>query len=277
MSGNSVAMRVQQMQQKGQALVLGRIVQSRSGTGFLTRQLADLYDDLSIPAPKNLTSVLTRLESDGAMLRGNQGWKLTPSGWSDSVDLLAEEDAPALVAEAEAVAAPMLGSLRHPVLPPALAPPGALVQVRRFLDKHPFETNVFGMTRFPNQGETPDPIQEALDAARKTCAENGFTFHLASDGAMLDDLWGNVMAYMWACKFGIAFFESRTARGLNYNMSIEVGAMLMSGRRCALLRDHTIEAMPVDLVGQIYKPVDLDDPATVSTAIGDWIRNDVRQ
>ena len=85
------------------------------------------------------------------------------------------------------------------------------------------------------------------------------------------------MAYMWACKFGMAFFESRTDRGLNYNVSIEVGAMLMSGRRCALLRDHTIEAMPVDLVGHIYKPVDLDDPAMVSTAIGDWIRNDVRQ
>jgi hypothetical protein len=34
--------------------------------------------------------------------------------------------------------------------------------------------------------------------------------------------------------------------------------------------------MPTDLVGRIYKLVDLDDPTTVERAIHDWARNDLR-
>jgi len=62
---------------------------------------------------------------------------------------------------------------------------------------------------------------------------------------------------MWACRYGIAFFENTHDNGLNYNLTIEVGGMLLSGRRCALLKDQTVPAMPTDLVGQIYKSVDL--------------------
>jgi hypothetical protein len=34
--------------------------------------------------------------------------------------------------------------------------------------------------------------------------------------------------------------------------------------------------MPTDLVGHIYKSVDLDDPATVTAEIEGWIVNDLR-
>jgi len=42
---------------------------------------------------------------------------------------------------------------------------------------------------------------------------------------------------MWAGRYGIGFFEDRRARGINYNLTIEVGGMLVMGRRLALLRD----------------------------------------
>lgn len=45
------------------------------------------------------------------------------------------------------------------------------------------------------------------------------------------DLWDNVTAHMWACRYGVAFFEDRVDRGLNHNLLIEVGAMIMSDRR----------------------------------------------
>lgn len=48
---------------------------------------------------------------------------------------------------------------------------------------------------------------------------------------------------------------------MNYNLVIEVGAMLTAGRRYLLLKDSPIDRMPTDLVGFNYKSIDLDDPS----------------
>jgi hypothetical protein len=162
------------------------------------------------------------------------------------------------------------------VVPPALAPPGLLQGLQRFLDNHPFETNVFAMTRFPeSEDNDSDPVAPAIRAARDVCAMHGLELHLASDRAIQDELWANVTAHMWASRYGLAFFEDRMKKGLNYNLTIEVGGMLTTGRRCALLRDSSVKAMPTDLVGQIYKPVDLSDTAAVATLVHEWIRDDL--
>jgi hypothetical protein len=120
-------------------------------------------------------------------------------------------------------------------------------------------------------------VKRALDAARSVCEAHGLEFHLASDRQILDDLWQNVAAHMWASRYGIAFFEDLAdpPRGLSYNLTIEVGSMLTTGRRCALLRDGSVAAMPTDLVGQIYKAVDLANIRTVETALHAWIRDDL--
>ena len=146
-----------------------------------------------------------------------------------------------------------------------------------FLDDHPFESNVFGMTRFPDDQDEDDldPVRPALDAAREVCAHHGLELHLASDRAISDDLWTNVASHMWASKYGLAFFENRRKRGINYNLTIEVGSMLMTGRRCALLKDESIRQLPTDLVGRIHKPVNLDDIDAVSEVIEDWIVSDL--
>ncbi len=89
------------------------------------------------------------------------------------------------------------------------------------------------MTRFPetDKAKGPDPLSPALETTRAICKEHGLTFHLASDRQIVDDLWQNVAAHIWACKYGIAFFEDRRGRGINYNLSIEVGSMIVLGRR----------------------------------------------
>ncbi len=51
--------------------------------------------------------------------------------------------------------------------------------------------------------------------------------------------------------------------------------MLMAGRRCLLLKDKSIARMPTDLVGFIYKSVDLDKPGTISQAVHEWAREDL--
>jgi hypothetical protein len=92
---------------------------------------------------------------------------------------------------------------------------------------------------------------------------------------IVDDLWANVAAHMWACRYGIALFENRRGRGINYNLTIEVGGMLVAGRRLGLLKDASIDRLPSDLVGKIYKSVNLDDPVETSQAIHDWLKDDL--
>jgi hypothetical protein len=99
-------------------------------------------------------------------------------------------------------------------------------------------------------------------------------FHLASR-QIVDDLWANVAAHLWGSQYAIAFFEKRTRRGLNYNLTIEVGSTLVLGRRLAILKDVSVETLPVDLVGRIYKSVDLADADTVATALHVWCRDDL--
>ena len=133
------------------------------------------------------------------------------------------------------------------------------------------------MTRFPDQPahHDADPVAAALSAARIACRQHGLAFHLASDRMIVDDLWANVAAHMWACRYGIAFFEDRRGRGINYNLTIEVGGMLMSGRRLALLKDTSIERLPTDLVGKIYKSIDLECPDEAASVIHVWLRDDL--
>ena len=187
------------------------------------------------------------------------------------------EDAAALLAESLPGGAD-LGHFRHPLIPSSLAPPQLVRPVAEFAKTSPPAGHVFGMMRFPDDDEKPDgpdPVAAALKATDTALDRHGLRFLLASQRALVDDLWGNVAAHMWASNFGVAFFEDRRSRGMNYNLVIEVGAMLMAGRRCLLLKDTSIKRMPTDLVGFIYKSVDLDDPATVTRAAHEWAREDL--
>jgi hypothetical protein len=278
---DSVALRVQRLPVTDQVLALGRLAEARSESGrFAPIAVDDLFDDFGLPRPAKVSNVLSRLQGRGEVsrLRDSRGrWRLTPAGRTKSVALIDDLDLAALVAEAATERPPLFGHTTHPLIPPSLAPPDLLSPLRVFLEEHPFDSNVFGMTRFPDEQDEsdPDPLAGALDGIRDACALHGLEFHLASDRMIVDDLWANVAAHMWACRYGIAFFEGRDGRGINYNLTIEVGGMLMAGRRLALLKDASIERLPTDLVGKIYKSVDLDDLDATTAAIHVWLRDDL--
>jgi hypothetical protein len=80
---------------------------------------------------------------------------------------------------------------------------------------------------------------------------------------------------MWACRYGIALFEDRMGRGMNQNMIIEVGSMVITGRRCALLKDKTIDELPTDFSGQLYKPVDFSSIEDTSATLHRWAADDL--
>jgi hypothetical protein len=233
----------------------------------------------TLPKPAKISNVVAGLRKKGLLAPGgkNGTWKMTPLGRQASFEYLSDLDLAAFNAES-VDSSSILGEVQHTVVSPALAPPSLINGLREFLKDHPFETNVFGMTRFPDADESkkgPDPVKSALVMARDVCLLHGLQFHLASDQNIVDDLWANVTAHMWACRYGIAFFEDLRDRGLNHNLTIEVGSMLMTGRRCALLKDGSIAKMPTDLVGHIYKGVDLNKPKTISDALHIWLRDDL--
>ncbi len=279
---DSVGVRVQGLALGEQFLALARMAQSRGGApDFTVRAVDALFHELSLPAPAKPHNVATALERNGLIRRGKDRgvWRVTPKGRAESETVVSGIDLAVLVAEAAAAGA-RLGGAAHPVILPEFgAPPDLVAILREFLHQHEFDRNVFGMTRFPREGssEPPDPVKNALEVARATFKAHGLEFHLASDRQLHDDLWTNVAVHMWASRYGVGFFEdlAKPASGLNYNLTTEVGAMLITGRRCCLLKDPSITSLPTDLVGRIRKDVSLRDADTVETMLHAWIRDDL--
>ncbi|HXV56882.1 MAG TPA: hypothetical protein VD704_03360 [Gaiellaceae bacterium] len=275
--------RVQGLAINDQVLALARLAETRSGSGDFTPKAVDeLFHELRLPGPAKPHNNLVALEKKRLVRRGSGHglWRVTPRGKAVSEAVVSGMDLAALQAEA-ATAGARLGGAAHPVILPEFGAPPELVPILRdFLAKHDFSHNVFGMTRFPTEGSDapPDPIRNALDVAREVCAVHSLEFHLASDGQLHDDLWTNVAAYMWASRYGVAFVEdlAEPPKGLNYNLTAEVGSMLITGRRCCLLKDPSIESLPTDFVGRIRKDVDLAKPAQVAKALHVWIRDDLQ-
>jgi hypothetical protein len=279
---SSVEARVQAMPPFDQALVLCDLAASRTGDSrFAPADALSLYVEIGLPSPRHIGNVLASLERRGDVTRPPNArgrWRLTPFGRERVRDLITTDDMLTLARAAGQAAGSNLAGTTHPVLPPWLAPPAIEPSVASFLEQHPFSRNVFAMTRFPEEedDQVPDPVGNALTAAGDACAAHGMELHLASREKIVDDLWGNVAAHMWASQFGISFFENRVGRGLNYNLTVEVGAMLLAGRRCALLKDVSSPSLPTDLVGHIYTTVDFEDTVAIQLAVHSWLANDLR-
>src|SRR5882724_8186960 len=154
MTQNNVALRVQGMKPQDQVLILSQIAEARSTTArvFTAAQIAQLYLGFAIPPPKYIPDVLQKLKAKNLVTAaGAKGvWRRTPLGKQTCDKLLSEMDLVVLAAESVSGHAPSLGTATHPVIPPSLAPPKLIPGLRKFLETYPFDTNVFGMTRFPD-------------------------------------------------------------------------------------------------------------------------------
>lgn len=255
------------------------IVGLRNGDGlFKPPGVLTFFDALRVPRPANIHRDLGLLESANFVRRFGSNWSVTPVGRNAVQDHIQKFDEAELSAFLQGTPGSFLANERHLVIPAELAPPKWLNAIERLTQNFPFETNVFLMTRFPQDAHDTtylDPIQPAIPVIREVLKSHGLTLQLASDRQLDDDLLGNVAAHMWACQFGIGILEDRMKRGLNYNVMTELGAMLMTGRRCALLKDKTSPALPTDLIGQIYKSIDLDDITSLEAKVHSWAAEDL--
>ena len=87
-----------------------------------------------------------------------------------------------------------------------------------------------------------------------------------------DDLFFNVLTYIYGTRFGIAVFERIAAEIFNPNVSLEVGYMLGLGKGVCLLKDSTLPKLHTDLGGKIYRPFDPQNPeATIRDKLLAWM------
>ncbi len=261
---------------------MAHIAVLRSETGWATAaDVRGLFEALRIPTPANVPRDMGRLKDRGYLVKRSDGsaWAVTPTGEQKVNELIGRLDLAALLPLLASVPGAKFGEAVHSVVPPELAPLRWAFEVSEFLEEYPFHVNVFCMTRFPkdeSDTEYLDPIRHLIPVIRSVLAESGLRLLVASDRLIVDDLFGNVAAHMWVSKYGIGLLEDRIGRGLNYNVMTELGAMLMTGRRCALLKDRTAPDLPSDLGGHVYKPVDFDQETEIADAVRLWVRNDLR-
>jgi hypothetical protein len=272
--GADLRLRLQTLGGPLQVLSLCGIAATRSEYGlFATRQVAELLVQLRLPAVANLSSSLGRLRAQDLLMRpSKETWALTPAGEAKlSVDGLRISPHSVEVSLGR-YAVSELAERRHTVIPPFLGPMGAAGGLLDILEESPFEQNVMLITRFPRVPD--DPIAALIPVLQKVAAEHGLRLLVSSDAMKDDTLWANVVTYMWASKYAIVLFD-KPDDSLNSNVLVEIGGMLMSGRRCAILRDPSVPAMPTDLVGHIYKAVELADHEACAEAIHRWVRDDL--
>jgi SAM-dependent methyltransferase len=270
---------------RDRVLAVGNLVGVRAGDGwFSPGDIAKMFELLRLPSPGNISQELARLRDVELVLRrGSGSWSLTPEGNEAMFRLVGDVDAAAIAAEIRAGGSAEFAGGEHPLIPPGLAPLPFLPAVRRLLDISPFERNVFCMTRFPKDGDAEDdPIADAVATLRRALADQGLVMHLASDRNADDQLFGNVAAHIWGCKYGIALLETRAAdqdadaKQLSDNVLVEIGAMLVTGRRCALLKDRLAPMLPTDFVAHLFKEVDIADQRTLADVATAWVTEDLR-
>lgn len=273
-SSAGVRLRLQFLPGPLQVLAVAALAEGRSKVGrFSTKDVADLFTALRLPPMSNLSAALGRLRAQSFVMNPSAGlWSLTPAG-ERRLATEASHVPPGELARTLGLSqGAKFGEVEHATIPPFLAPVGSSLGLRNVLSKSPFERNVMLITRFPK--DDADHFGGLIDEIRQAVNEHGLVLHLASDGNARDTLWENVVTYMWACKYAIVLMDSADG-SLNSNVLIEIGGMLMTGRRCAILRDESVPAMPSDLVGHIYKPTKLADHGGTVAVIHEWISTDL--
>lgn len=96
----------------------------------------------------------------------------------------------------------------------------------------------------------------------------------ADDKEYTDDLWDNVLTYLYGCDYAIAVFDQINYREFNPNVALEVGFLLAQCKRVLLLKDVSISVMPADIVGKIYRPFNTYDPLrSIPPQIKKWLED----
>lgn len=145
------------------------------------------------------------------------------------------------------------------------------LSLEKFIEDHPeCRRNAFTMMQF---GKTTLHDQ-AVGAIRETLSKYAIEGLRADDKEYHEDLFPNVLTYIYGCSFGIAVFERLETEYFNPNVSLEVGYMRALGKPICLLKDKTLQTLQTDLVGKLYKSFDPQNPKeSIPKQLESWLRD----
>jgi hypothetical protein len=143
--------------------------------------------------------------------------------------------------------------------------------LKMFINDHPhYKRNAFIMMSFSDT-EYHRIIAHVI---RTTLEKYGIKALRADDKYYNDDLFPNVLTYLWGCSFGLAVFERLEAEDFNPNVSLEVGYMRALGKPICLLKDKNLKSLQTDLVGKLYTPFDPQDlEGSIPGSLEKWLRD----
>ena len=76
------------------------------------------------------------------------------------------------------------------------------------------------------------------------------------------------------CVMGIAVFERIELDDFTPDVSLEVGYMMTMKRPACLIKDKTLLALPSELVGRLYKPIEPQDPdKSMPPVLRQWLKD----
>jgi hypothetical protein len=270
--GASIRLRLQRMPGPLQVLAISALAARSSGDGtFRTRDITPTFVALRLQPPANVSTYLTRLQSQRLIMRPSpETWAITPEGDAYLQDKSAGVATEALEAELATLSGSELGQQKHAIIPPFLAPTGTETGLQRMFASSSFDMNVMLISRFPKPSE---PLNDLIEGLRNVLRLHSMKLQVASDSTNQDLLWSNVVTYMWGCRYAIVLIDRSEI--LNANVLVEIGGMLMTGRRCAILKDHHSPSLPTDLIGHIFKEVDFQDPEAPLRLVHQWLADDL--
>lgn len=141
--------------------------------------------------------------------------------------------------------------------------------LRAFKLDHPDPQKVaFVMMRF---GTTP-AHDKIIEGIRDTLKPYGIKAVRADEKEYHQFLMPNILTYLHGCGFGIAVFERIEQEDFNPNVSLEVGYIMALGKDVCLLKDRTLKTLHTDLVGNLYRTFDPQDPvASIPPELTRWL------
>lgn len=143
--------------------------------------------------------------------------------------------------------------------------------LERFRVDHPDPLKVaFLMMRF---GKTK-AHENIVSGIRRALDPLGIAVVRADDKQYHDDLFPNVLTYVYGSGIGIAVFERIETEEFNPNVALEVGYMFALRKPVCLLKERTLKTLHADLVGKLYRVFDSLDPInTIPLELSQWLRD----
>jgi putative methionine-R-sulfoxide reductase with GAF domain len=127
------------------------------------------------------------------------------------------------------------------------------------------EKNVFLMIPFDDK----DKYKNIREKIREILKSHGYHLLVADEKHYSEHLNENLVAYMDACKYGIAVFDSDI---INPNIAYELGYLYKSFAKCLILKDKQAAITKADFIPRLYEGVNFDKLDTVSPKVEKWIK-----